>query len=71
MSDVTPDVILAVANLHGTIHELRALLETAVDAWECGMMVTGPDGTVLAYCQAAILSRDWYERAKEVCDAST
>ena len=45
----------------------EALLETACDAWEHGMTVTGPDGVVLADYRAACLPRAWYERTKEVC----
>lgn len=58
---VTPDTILAVAELHSTIYDLRQLLETAVDAYEHGANVTNIDGEVLAYCRAAILPDAWYE----------
>jgi len=62
-SNVSPDVILAVANLHGTIRELRQLLETAVDAWECGQPVILPYGPGW---KLASLPPAWYEAARKL-----
>lgn len=52
------------ASLAARLAEAEALLTTACDAWECGQMVTGRDGVVLADYKAACLPRDWYEKAK-------
>ena len=53
------------AKLRAKLADSEALLSTAVDAWECGMMVTGPDGVVLADFKAACLPKAWYDEAKK------
>jgi hypothetical protein len=57
---VTPETILAVAELHGTIYDLRQLLETAVDAME-----SNHDWQAHEFCKCG-LRRHWYERAKQL-----
>lgn len=64
---VTPETILAVAELHGTIYDLRQLLETAVDAFESAMANEHPND----YWRQALLNRDWYDAARKLTTTGT
>ena len=56
---VTPDTILAVAELHSTIYDLRQMLKVATDAWQDGEKTND-------YWRRLALNRDWYEAARKV-----
>ena len=54
------------AGAEARIFAMRQLLETAVDAWECGMTVSVRDGVVLADYRAAILTVAWHGAARKL-----
>ena len=59
------DVANDLFDMQEQLHHCRGLLETAVDAWECGMTVRNDEYVVLADFKAACLTGAWYEAAKQ------
>ena len=47
-----------VSRLHELVHEMRLLLDTAVDGWD------GAEGDWIAFR----LSRDWFDRARDLSE---
>ena len=64
MEEVASDLIEMEEEIE-RLREVRSLLETAVDAWECGLAVTDGNGVVLADFRGAGLTRAWYDKARE------
>ena len=56
-----------IEQLRAENHHLRGLLETAVDAWECGQAMTDVDhrGVLLTNFRRACLPKAWWDEARK------
>jgi hypothetical protein len=60
-----PCLLCEIERLRTDNHHLRGLLETAVDAWECGLSVVDRHNKFLPGFRGACLPEAWWDEARK------